>query len=66
MAAPDSPPAPQLSDQAIAAITTAGGVAESSADLHVHEDGSHICIDLVGVPNVDGLQGFVMFCDMPM
>lgn len=66
MATPDSPPAPALSDEAIEAILAAGGVSASSADLHVHEDGSHMCIDLVGVPAVEGLQGFVMFCDMPM
>ena len=66
MAPSDSPPAPELSEQAIEALLATGGVAASSADLHVHEDGSHMCIDLVGVPGVEGLYGFVMFCDMPM
>lgn len=66
MAKPETPPAPQLSEQAIEAILAAGGVSENSADLHVHEDASHICITLVGTPNVEGLQGFVMFCDMHM
>lgn len=63
--APDTPPAPELSEQAIEAIVTTD-VSDNSADLHVHEDASHICISLVGTPNVEGLQGFVMFCDMHM
>ena len=66
MATPDTPPAPQLSEQAIEAILALGGVSDNSADLHVHEDASHICITLVGTPDLEGLQGFVMFCDMPM
>lgn len=66
MAVPNSPPAPQLSEQAIEAILATGGVSDDSADLHVHDDGSHVCIALVGTPGVEGLHGFVMFCDVPM
>jgi len=55
-----------LSDQAIEAILALGGASDNSADLHVHEDASHICITVVGTPNLEGLQGFVMFCDVPM
>lgn len=62
MARPDSPPAPQLSEEAIEAILALGGVSGNSADLHVHEDASHICVTLVGTPDLEGLQGFVMFC----
>jgi hypothetical protein len=65
MATPDNP-ARQLSEQAVEAILALGGASDNSADLHVHEDASHICITLVGTPNLDGLQGFVMFCDTPM
>jgi hypothetical protein len=66
MAAPNNTPAPPLSAPAVEAILAAGGISNNSADLHVHDDGSHLCISLVGTPNLDGLQGFVMFCDMPM
>jgi hypothetical protein len=66
MAKPANPPAPRLSDQAIEAILALGGASDNSADLHVHEDVSHICITVVGTPNLEGLQGFVMFCDVPM
>ncbi len=66
MARPDSPPAPQLSEGAIDAILGTGGISDNSADIHVHEDASHICVTLVGAPPVEGLQGFVMFCDMHM
>ncbi len=66
MAVPDSPPAPPMTDEAVQAILAAGGASDNSADLHLHEDGSHLCISLVGTPGVEGLHGFVMFCDMPM
>jgi hypothetical protein len=66
MAVPNHSPAPPLSALAVEAILAAGGISDHSANLHVHDDGSHLCISLVGTPNLDGLQGFVMFCDMPM
>ena len=64
MAKPENPPAPQLSDRAIEAILATGGVSDNSADLHIHPDGSHMCINVVGTPGVEGLHGFVMFCDL--
>lgn len=66
MAEPATPPAPPLSEEAIEAILALGGASDNAADLHVHEDASHICITIVGTPDLEGLQGFVMFCDMAM
>jgi hypothetical protein len=54
-----------MSDAAVEAILAAGGVAENSAQMHVHEEMNHLCITLVGTANADGPNGFVMFCDMP-
>jgi hypothetical protein len=65
MSRPENTPVTQMSDAAVEAILAAGGVAENSAQMHVHEEMNHLCITLVGTANADGPNGFVMFCDMP-
>jgi hypothetical protein len=66
MAAPDNTPVARMSEAAIEAILAAGGVSDSSAQLHVHEEMNHLCVTLVGSAKAEGLHGIVMFCDMPM
>ena len=64
MAKPVDTPVAQMSDQAIEAIFAGGGVSDESAQIHVHEeDMTHLCITLVGTPNTEGPNDFVMFCD---
>ena len=65
MARPENTPVAQISEEAIEAILAAGGVSDESAQIHVHEEMNHLCITLVGTANAEGLDGFVMFCDMP-
>lgn len=65
MARPENTPVAQMSEEAIEAILAAGGVSDESAQIHVHEEMNHLCITLVGTANAEGLDGFVMFCDMP-
>ena len=68
MAIPEQTPVAQMSEQAIEAISAAGGASENSARLHVHahDEMNHLCIQLVGTPTPEGQNGFVMFCDMHM
>ena len=66
MARPADTPVAQMSEQAVLAILAAGGASERSAQLHVHEEMNHLCITVVGTPNTEGPNGFVMFCDMTM
>ena len=65
MARPENTPVAQMNEAAVDAILAAGGVSDASAQLHVHEEMTHLCITVVGTPNAEGPNGFVMFCDMP-
>ena len=64
MATPEDTPAAQMSAEALEAILAAAGASDASAQLHVHEEMNHLCITLVGTAEAEGLNGFVMFCDM--